>query len=347
MPEAARLSHRQNRDVHHVRERVVVVVPQRRQRQQSACGSVKRPVRARRPSSSRRSHRRAARSRRCSRRCRPLTRHRHRPGGTWRCRSPRSDRRRQVRPKPVRRGCGGVRETLRPSFAEASGTLIAAMNALSSSMDIPRSMMTRSTPSCFSRRTKPAWPSPLAIGTSPTMISSCTMPMTIDGSTLVQLFDRRRERCHIASHDRVIGCVELAGSDRGGKAAEHFLCERRAGERHRLPPPRVPSAAVVRCARAAARTPRDPDATASSRTPTASGGADSRQRGGRGIAQRRRAPGRPPLAPVQRFSEWIDAFRILQGAERFDRPKVQVGQRAAVVDMSEDVGEQRGTPLVA
>ena len=64
-----------------------------------------------------------------------------------------------------------------------SSVVTSSTSAAISSVVTPRSIVTRSMPRCVRRRTSPPSPSAFAIGVSSTMISSLTMPTTIEGST--------------------------------------------------------------------------------------------------------------------------------------------------------------------
>ena len=77
------------------------------------------------------------------------------------------------------------------------------------------------------------------------------------------------------------------------------------------------------------------------------GGADPRERLGRRRSQDGVAARRPPLAAVERFLERRDRFRIAERAERLDGAQIHLPERTAMVDVADDVGEQRRRALVA
>ena len=193
--------------------------------------------------------------------------------------------------------------------------------------------------------------SAFAIGTSPTMSSSPTMPMTIDGLEACSSCTARSAPSKLRA---TIGCpASTAARPRSAaaKPAQQFVGELACAE------------AVIGCgspisvcdrrprvrARAAARTPRG---TALRRLrpapPTASGVPMRAQRGRGGPPKRGRAPRRPPFAAVERLSAAASKRFGIRAALRAIRSRAAYTVASGPCDPhAEDVDEQRGRALVA
>jgi len=79
--------------------------------------------------------------------------------------------------------CGSVGNAADSPSGRSSSVVTASTNVAISSSVTPRSIVTRSTPSSFSRRLTAPRFSALEIGVSSTMISSPTIPITMAGSS--------------------------------------------------------------------------------------------------------------------------------------------------------------------
>ena len=282
--ERPRLRHGQHRDVDHVRERVVVVVLQRRQGDQR--GAIRR-------------HRLRERIDERARRFRigrafGLRHFPHRAGEVGRIRVQPADRGdvggrlllllfgldaadANVRQAAEhRQRIGGLRRRRRPVPAGAPGARSSCASVCSSSGVTPRSKAMRSMPSAFNRRIiSPIVSAAFGSGMSPTMISWPMMPIAIDGCSFSSWVSDSLRRVERALHERMRRRVELRAAQRGAEPlheivgvaqprelVRHYWFLRAAGRA---------GAGSASAALAILRTPPGPDAAASSSTRSALG----------------------------------------------------------------------------
>ena len=228
-PERARLPHRQDRHVHHVGERVVVVVAHRRQRHERGAvlrDGVGEPVdRLQRRGRVRHALRSAALSHadfrdrhgvrvqladrgHVARRCRPLL-----PSSAV------------MRPT---RMCGNdQRRSADRSFAAERGDGVHEARATSSCRDARA--RTRSARSCCpsSRLISSAIAAlALGIGVSATTRSLPTMPTAIEGCCWCSGFSAASSPSMLRADERMVGRVELRGADAGGEPPQQLVVQR-------------------------------------------------------------------------------------------------------------------------
>ena len=200
--ERARLRHRQDRHVHHVRERVVVVVLQRRQRDERRCGSAPRPAPACPPCRAPRRDRDGPRPPTAATAARRRSRPRCRSRGWPPCRP--ATCRRAARPGCGRPGCGrsgwqGQVPRRRSPDGRRSPANAPTSVAISSAVT-SRSMTMRSTPSRCSRRIRsPIVPLERGRGTSPTTNSPPTTPSVSDRCWPMTSGERFEKRVDVAA----------------------------------------------------------------------------------------------------------------------------------------------------
>ena len=307
MPSAARLRHRQNRHVHHVRERVVVVFLERGQRQQGGAVLRDRLRRAARSGSWRPWDRACPRAGRHPTAPRPRSRPRRRAAGSWRRRRPTSPRAR--RSECARRGSaagGRARSSaIRGRRAGAawpgrrSGWPIVWTSSDSSSGVTPRSKAMRSMPSRFRRRMQLAEVSRLrGIGRSPTTMSCPTMPTAMLGSSAEQLRARLDERSERPGDERMTGRIELRARGRPRRSGGRTRRPHATGGRRSITGSLLPAAGRrgrQLASAAARRTPREPVVLAVFEDGIGGGGRSPAAR-----APRRRGCGRCASAPTIR-----------------------------------------------